>query len=88
VPNAGQSFAMFMQSLHIKRCGMMQSELDPRIYYKIMQRNDGNGEQDEPILEVFLLAITWVDDVRYFGTERLVIEYEKTIQVYLGRSVR
>ena len=54
VPNAGQSFAMFMQSLHIKRCGMMQSELDPRIYYKIMQRNDGNGEQDEPILEEFL----------------------------------
>jgi hypothetical protein len=45
-----------------------------------MQRDDVNGQQDEPILEEFLLAITWVDDVRYFGTERLVKEYEKTIQ--------
>jgi hypothetical protein len=80
VPDAGQSFAMFMQSLHIKRCGMVQSELDPCIYYKIMQRDDVNGQQDEPILEEFLLAITWVDDVRYFGTERLVKEYERTIQ--------
>jgi hypothetical protein len=45
-----------------------------------MQRNDGHSELDEPILEEFLLAITWVDDVRYFGTDRLVKEYEKTIQ--------
>jgi hypothetical protein len=59
---------------------MVQSELDPCIYYKIMQRNDGHGEQYEPILEEFLLAITWVDDVRYFGTEKLVNEYENTIQ--------
>jgi hypothetical protein len=80
VPDAGQSFAMFMQSLHIKRCGMVQSELDPCIYYKIMQRDVVNGEENEPVLEEFLLAITWVDDVRYFGTERLVREYEQTIQ--------
>jgi hypothetical protein len=82
VLDAGQSFAMFMQSLHIKRCGMVQSELDPCICYKIMQRDVENGLDNEPkpILEEFLLAITWVDDVRYFGTDRLVSEYEKTIQ--------
>jgi hypothetical protein len=80
VPDAGQSFAMFMQSLHLKRCGMVQSELDPCIYYKIMQRDNEDREDSEPVLEEFLLAITWVDDVRYFGTERLVKEYEKTIQ--------
>ena len=79
VPDAGQSFSMFMQSLHIKKCGMVQSELDPCIYYKIMQRNDMNAPEADPILEEFLLAITWVDDVRYFGTDRLVKEYELTI---------
>jgi hypothetical protein len=79
VPDAGQSFAMFMQSLHLKKCGMVQSELDPCIYYKIMQRAGGNEPDDDPILEEYLLAITWVDDVRYFGTEKLVKEYESTI---------
>ncbi len=59
---------------------MVQSELDPCIYYKIMQSDVESGLDNEPILEEFLLAITWVDDVRYFGTERLVSEYEKTIQ--------
>jgi hypothetical protein len=38
-----------------------------------------NLTDGDPILEEFLLAITWVDDVRYFGTERLVKEYESTI---------
>ncbi len=80
VPDAGQSFAMFMQSLHIKTCGMVQLEIDPCIYYKIMQRDVENEIDNEPILEEFMLAIKWVDDVRYFGTDRLVSEYEKTIQ--------
>jgi hypothetical protein len=71
---------MFMQSLHLKRCGMVQSELDPCIYYKIMQRDNGDDNESEPFREEFLLAITWVDDVLYFGTERLVKEYETTIQ--------
>ena len=34
-----------------------------------------------PILEEFLIAITWVDDVRYFGTPKLVKEYEKVISL-------
>jgi len=79
VPDAGQSFAMFMQSLHLKKCGMMQSEMDPCIYYKIMQHDSGSDDSDGPVLEEFLLAITWVDDVRYFGTTKLVKEYEATI---------
>jgi hypothetical protein len=80
VPDAGQSFAMFMQSLHIKRCGMVQSELDPCIYYKIMQKDSVDSVEGEPVLVEFLIAITWVDDVRYFGTEKLVKEYEAMIQ--------
>ncbi len=58
VPDAGQSFAMFMQSLHLKKCGMMKSELDPCIYYKIMQRAGGNEPDDDLILDEYLLAIT------------------------------
>ena len=79
VPDAGQSFAMFMQSLHLKKCGMVQSEMDPCIYYQIIQRDNVVGDKIEPILVEFLIAITWVDDVRYFGTQRLVKEYEKVI---------
>ncbi len=50
VPDAGQSFAMFMQSLHLKKCGMVQSELDPCIYYKIMPRDNVDEPDGNPIL--------------------------------------
>jgi hypothetical protein len=57
VPDAGKSFVMFMQSLHLKKCG--PSEMDPCIYYKIMQHDSGSESSDEPVLEEFLLlAIT------------------------------
>jgi hypothetical protein len=79
VPDAGQSFAMFMQALHLKKCGMVQSEMDPCLYYKNIQRDAGEREGKEPTLLEFLIAITWVDDVRYFGTQTLVKEYEKVI---------
>jgi hypothetical protein len=79
VPDAGQSFAMFMQALHLKKCGMIQSEMDPCIYYKIFQRDTVGNGTNAPILNEFLIAITWVDDVRYFGTSKLVKEYEKVI---------
>jgi hypothetical protein len=35
----------------------------------------GNGGE----VTDYLIAITWVDDCRYFGTERLVNDYERTI---------
>jgi hypothetical protein len=35
IPDAGQAFAMFMQDLHIKKCGLTQCEVDPAIYFKI-----------------------------------------------------
>ena len=77
IPDAGQSFSMFMQGLHIKQCGLMQTEMDPCIYYKIMEES---GESSvERKVTGFLIVITWVDDCRYFGTKDLVEEYEKTI---------
>jgi hypothetical protein len=35
IPDAGQSFSMFMQALHLKHCNMMQSKMDPCVFYKI-----------------------------------------------------
>ncbi len=46
IPDAGQAFSMFMQSLHIKKCGMVQCEVDPCIYYKIMEAN-GSSENEK-----------------------------------------
>ena len=76
IPDAGQAFSMFMQSLHIKRCGMVQSDIDPCIYYKIME---SNKEDTDNVVTGFLLVISWVDDCRYFGTTELVEEYERII---------
>ena len=42
IPDAGQSFSMFMQALHLKKGGMVQSEMDPCIFYKILQ--DGQNK--------------------------------------------
>jgi hypothetical protein len=73
IPDAGQSFSMFMQALHIKHCGMVQSEMDPCVFYKIIEDKDGK-------VKSYLIAITWVDDCRFFGTSDLVEAYEETIE--------
>jgi hypothetical protein len=72
IPDAGQSFSMFMQGLHLKHCKMIQSEMDPCIFYKIL-------EDDKGCVTSYLIVITWVDDCRFFGTKDLVDEYEKVI---------
>jgi len=72
IPDAGQSFSMFMQALHLKHCKMTQSEMDPCIFYKIMECKKGT-------VKSYLVVITWVDDCRFFGTSDLVKEYEETI---------
>ncbi len=33
----------------------------------------------QQLVKNFLIAITWVDDVRYFGTELFVKEYEEAV---------
>ena len=73
IPDGGQAFAMLMQSVHIKKCGLTQCEVDPSIYVKV------EHDEDERVAE-FIVVITWTDDVRYFGTDRLVREYEHTVQ--------
>jgi hypothetical protein len=78
IPDAGQSFSMFMQGLHIKQCGLIQTEIDPCIYYRIME--ESKGESLEKKVTGYLIVITWVDDCRYFGTKDLVDEYERVVR--------
>lgn len=72
LPDGGQSFAMLMQALHIKTCGMTQCEVDPSIYVKVKEDNNGR-------VMSYMIAITWTDDVRYFGSPDLIKEYEELV---------
>jgi len=72
IPDAGQSFSMFMQGLHLKHCSMVQSKMDPCVFYRIM-------EDEKGLVKEYLLVISWVDDCRYFGTDELVKRYEEDI---------
>jgi hypothetical protein len=78
IPDAGQAFAMFMQGLHLKKCGLTQCEVDPAIYFRI-EEETANGGQEKKVNN-FIIVITWVDDVRYFGTSQFVKEYEEAVQ--------
>ena len=81
IPDAGQAFSMFMQGLHIKKAGMVQCEVDPTIYVKVSYSVDGK-------VDGFMVAITWVDDVRYFGTDRIVQQYDLSkLQMHHGRRI-
>ena len=73
IPDGGQAFAMLMQSLHIKKCGLRQCECDPSIYVKVGVGEDGTVTD-------YIICITWTDDVRYFGTDGYVKKYEEIIQ--------
>ncbi len=73
IPDALQSFSMFMTGLHLKHCGLVQFETDPCVFYKIMEGKGGNVSD-------YISVITWVDDCSYFGTDHLVKEYERNVQ--------
>ena len=62
-----------MTGLHMKHCGLVQSEMDPCVFYKIMQDKDG-------LVKDYVIVITWVDDCRYFGTDLLIAEYERNVK--------
>ncbi len=78
IPDAGQAFSMFMPSLHIKKCGMVQCDVDPCIYYKIMESDNGNADMNG-IVTGFLIVISWVDDCRYFDTSNFITGYESAV---------
>ena len=69
---------MFMQGMHIKKCGLTQCDVNPAIYFRLEE--GAAPTKDERKVKDFLIAITWVDDVRYFGSDKFVHEYEEAIK--------
>jgi hypothetical protein len=80
VPDAGQAFAMLMQAIHVKKCGMTQTDIDPSIYMRVYEDAEGKVED-------YIICITWTDDVRYFGTDRAVKEYEEAVALHLKVTI-
>lgn len=88
IGDAGQAFWMFMQSIHLKKLGMTQCQTDPTIFYKykyedsprnVSSSADGTEAEGRKITG-YIFVLTFVDDVRYFGTDDLVKEYETEVQ--------
>jgi hypothetical protein len=76
IPDAGQAFAMLMQALHIKHCGLTQCQFDPSVYFRY-DLDDSGATMD------YIFVITWTDDVRYFGTPNLVSKYEADVTEHM-----
>ena len=47
--------------------------MDPCIFFRINKNENTNK------VTGYLVAITWVDECRYFGTDDLVEDYEKVL---------
>ena len=72
VPDAGQAFAGLMTGVMVNDAGMKQAEVEPSIYIRIEEDDNGN-------LLDYVIAITWTDDVRYFGTDAGVKKFQDTM---------
>jgi hypothetical protein len=76
-PSANHEWEMLFQAAHVKHCGMTLSEVEPSLYLKIeVDENDNVTE--------WMIATIWTDDVRYFGTDKMLDEYEKE----LGKHIK
>jgi hypothetical protein len=75
-PSANHEFEMLFQNVHINKCGLTLSEVEPSLYVKIQV-----DENDEVI--GWLLMTIWTDDVRYIGTDNCIKEYEQEVQKHV-----
>jgi hypothetical protein len=71
-PSANHEWDMLFQHAHVNVCGLTLSEVEPSLYVRL--ETDGNDNVKE-----WLIAKIWTDDVRYFGTDKLVADYEAKI---------
>jgi hypothetical protein len=71
-PSANHEWDMLFQHSHVNGCGMTLSEVEPSLYVR-METND-----NDEVVE-WLIAKIWTDDVRYFGTDKLIADYERKI---------
>jgi hypothetical protein len=88
VGDAGQAFWTFVHSIHLKKLGMAQCQTDPTIFYKHKCENSSRDESTSAVeteaegrkITGYIFVLTFVDDVRCFGTDDLVEEYETEVQ--------
>ena len=73
---AGHSFQMLVVGTHKDKCGMTQCQVDPCVFVKI-------SVDQHDIVQNYLMAGTFADDFRYFGTDQFIIEYEKTLEDFI-----
>jgi hypothetical protein len=75
-PSANHEFEMLFQNVHINKCGLTLSEIEPSLYVKI--KVDANDA-----VTGWLLMTIWTDDVRYIGTDDCIKEYEDEVQKHV-----
>ncbi len=63
---------MLFQAAHVKHCGLTLSEVEPSLYLKM------EVDENDKVTEWMIVTI-WTDDVRYFGTDKMLDEYEKEL---------
>jgi hypothetical protein len=75
-PSANHEWEMLFQDAHVNKCGLTLSEVEPSLFVKM--KVDANDEVVE-----WMIATIWTDDVRYFGTDKMMEEYETELQKHI-----
>jgi hypothetical protein len=75
-PSANHEWEMMFQAAHVHKCGLTLSEVEPSLYIKMRVDDEDN------VVE-WMICTVWTDDVRYFGTDEMLNEYEKELQKHI-----
>ena len=75
-PSANHEWEMLFQHAHVNKCGMTLSEVEPSLYIKM-------EVDDEDQVVDWIIANIWTDDVRYFGTDKMLRKYESELQKHI-----
>ncbi len=75
-PSANHEWEMLFQHAHVNKCGMSLSEVEPSLYINM-------EVDDEDQVVDWIIANIWTDDVRYFGTEKMLRKYEQELQKHI-----
>ena len=67
-PSAGHEFEMLIHSVHTETCGCTQTQPEPSIYVRIVV-------DKADCVVGYLIAAAFVDDLRFFGTDRERVKY-------------
>jgi hypothetical protein len=75
-PSANHEWEMLFQNAHVNKCGLTLSEVEPSLFVKM------KVDESDNVVE-WMICTIWTDDVRYFGTEEMLNEYEEELQKHI-----